>query len=810
MKKIISIFAITLMACTSTFAQVTPIAYSEVNGIQTTTPWFLKFNTEHSAQNLVQNDLIAVFVGKAILPSGDTIVSADSLIFDSGLQIPHVMQIDVSTENTTVEFFVETKVVDTVGGIYDVIQTHSSVPFSGTTAFLNGVPASWGHSFIDVNSGGVTLLVDSLDGQNGTWFSVIQQSGPGGMIVQPIYIVGVQYDVEFQITNCQPSTAYGVRLRGDAGGGIVLFTSGILQFTTSPITGPLVYVNPVDSSSTHLEAEITVIGNGSNTPFTVTFDGLPVYNGSTSDTFVVVLPSNGLNFSTQYTWGVTATNGGGSASTTLEMMTTGLDDLSIGVVSHVMIAPLYLTAALTIPTFSDGGPSDVIVHHPNSGMTYSATPGTVSVGYDTTYVDIPLLTPGITEDVIIQMNRGADGATQSWTYYIVMDEAGVVSITVVEPNIPLSNSHIIDLELVSSMNVGGVGAEVLFERQDQQSWVNAGTQSLYDASGTLNHTLNPTGLISSTNYRYTIPGKDTLSPHSDNVVVVSFTTGPVPNDPTVQMVTPIDWNAPDWIANVQMNFNTMTASQTGNTGYLRASNNPANLTSPLSNVDQVTLSAGWTQNVTMFVDIEPYMQAGDDTLYYVGYVLNAEGGWSYTQQWAVALPELDPGPDPIGPVEFLGSQVTSFDSIAALIQLGLDLNGVSGVTATCNWFTLTGPSGSVGPQPINSQNGNFLLTGLPDNTEVFYGFDIYVDGVYENTFELWSFTTLASPAPVDPSGIEEIVAQDPLIAGDVYNILGSKLSEGVLLRDLQMHTVSFGNQILFWRKGDLTVKVGSH
>ena len=522
MKKTIIIALAVLGMAFNLSAQVTPVAFAEITGTQVTTPWVIKINTEITAINLLQNGLVSNSFGVGIKLDGDTIVSVDSLMLGYGLQIPQTMVFDVNTENTVLEMVVVTEIVDTTGGGWNVIDMHTSLTHTDSTTFYLGIPASWGHSVTDTTSGGATIHIDSLDGQSGAMFSFVQQSGPGGIVATQLYEVGVQHDKSIVITNCQPNTTYTGRVRANAGGGIVLFTSPVLTFTTGAVTVPLVYLDSLTATSSTQEVEFTVIGNGTNTTsYNLLADGVSVYTNTTVDTAIGSYTLPGLGFGTVHTWQIIATNAGGTASATLSVTTADLDDLSIGQVTHDSTG--LHEVELHIPTYSDGGPSNVVVNFPQENLNFPG--GIATMGLDTVDVTVTNLTPGSTEMVTITLTRAIDGSTETWTYYITMYEPGLVDISSTGP-VVTAVSYGFNLLVDRSINVGGVNAEVELEKL---SGLNPGlisSQNFYDASGTLNQSVAYSSLANGTEYRVTVVGKDSLSPHTDRTMVWTFTTMP--------------------------------------------------------------------------------------------------------------------------------------------------------------------------------------------------------------------------------------------------------------------------------------------
>ena len=77
--------------------------------------------------------------------------------------------------------------------------------------------------------------------------------------------------------------------------------------------------------------------------------------------------------------------------------------------------------------------------------------------------------------------------------------------------------------------------------------------------------------------------------------------------------------------------------------------------------------------------------------------------------------------------------------------------------------------------------------------------------------DLIDFETLESPdPPVDPSGIQEILVQNPEARGDVFDVAGRILSQNVKLSDINNGYVSFGSrQIVTWIGEEASVKLVS-
>jgi hypothetical protein len=185
-------------------------------------------------------------------------------------------------------------------------------------------------------------------------------------------------------------------------------------------------------------------------------------------------------------------------------------------------------------------------------------------------------------------------------------------------------------------------------------------------------------------------------------------------------------------------------------------------------------------------------------LYYLGYVVNNEGGWSYTQEWAVALPELEPEPDPEGPLVYLGGQANDVDTSEALVQVGFTLNSLDSVEIEIEWLAFGGFNGTSGLVSVTSMNTNVYLGGLPPDKTINCDVRAYIAGIDQGIVGSFSFDTDAVPEPVDPSGIRELLMQTPNVRGDLIDILGRTITSGVPLIEMERGWYQFNADVVIW------------
>jgi hypothetical protein len=742
-----------------------------------------------------------IFNFSVIATDGVNVVVSDSLN-STGL---HIFTLHGLEEGTEYEFYGLSEILDTVNMV--VIDPHQTPLYGFTTTYAFGIPGIASSSFLDSTSGSGTIAVTGPNGEAGSWFYLNHVAGPVGGLSDSTYGVGEFSDFSLMVTNLQPQTEYTYEVvASDPVNGITLPVGAPITFTTGVISGPLATLDSVYVSADSAIVEFVVIPNGGPTNVSLLLDGTPLFQMTITDTLEDSYTAAGLAFGTQYVFELIA-EGVDTVSVAQTMTTLPLSALSVGLITYDSTG--IFEGILNIPISSPGGVSDVIVEYPDGGTVFAVT--TAQVGLDTLHVPTYGLQPNTLHGIEIDLERVVDGESLLITHPLVTYQVLPIDIQSFEVSLN-SNSYSFELTGERTVPVGAISADIQLDKFLGGNWVPMNLIEDTFATGMIDQVYSYTNLDTSTQYRVTVDMSDTLAGITQSTLAWFFTTSQVAPVPTA-ILMPMELIFPDSIGTVSFMANPLSLS--GGTAYFRAASVPSLLSSETSNADSVDIPNIGTYQAEVFVG--DYIFQGVDTLYYKLVLENEEGGIYESAMNQIALPEyIVPPPPPVeGPVEFLGTQPFAVDSTAAIITAGFNSNGLDSVEVSLHAYSLSGGySTDIGPLPFLGADLNFHLTGLPDSTEIFYEFDVFVAGDYDNTFGLYSFITLASPVPPPPppSGIEEIVQAYPGITGEVYNILGGKLAEGVRLEDLKNHSVGFGSQIIIWenKKAGIATKVVSH
>lgn len=657
-------------------------------------------------------------------------------------------------------------------------------PMAGWTAFASQVPVVGPGMQTDTTYTTGVFNISSVDcGFGGTVFLEAQGTIPG-FATTSAQITNIQTNVQLTATAAS-GTSGMVRARAIAGN-----TIGVgpwMPFNTESPTAPLGIITIGETNMDSIEVCISATSNDQTATVLITYGNGSVllnqpFTSPTLDTCVWLYVGQPDSMVVAM---LTVSN---TLTSVQDVATGSTDGYPAPTASIISSLPTgWYTAEVKVRTNmhgSNGGSVSVIIPELNN---QSFGPVLVGTGIDTAVVVISglmvnqLYSPKAT---CIQLVDGQTVTTPQSQLVMPTATAGTVSYT----HTVSQTSYNVCVQ-ATTMDTSGINVHVLFYQGQNTGSPLIDTMFVYAGPVCFSATTT-----ASTSYTLVVTGIDTVG---SDIETITFSTPGVGQSPQNNLSNANVDQVSGW---VQIPFFCNPMSDTA-TAVCLIGLSPNTMVTP---VDTVLVLSPQYNNAFIF-DASGYQQIGQNvTVYYTMTSTNNQGGTAgaienfFTLE---ALPDTttDPEPEPEGPVEFIGVNLLAVDSLAAIVQADFYLNGLDSVDADLFWYTLAGDySGLVGPVILNGQTSNFHVTGLPPGRQIFYGFDVYVAGLYHNTFELWSFATMESPdPPVDPTGIEELLSQDPSVEGDVYDISGRVIATGVSLLEMERGQTSFTGVVIW-------------